>query len=137
MSTEDVMSTWEYREERRDGFRPLLDHEGMPREDVPTDSTALARLASVIYLNARELTPEQLANAICWLKTWKIDRTSPARRGFSEFSAVLDGLRNNPEQADLQKRARRYLLGSRMLTVVLSLCGLVFLLHISSGNGRW
>lgn len=138
MSIEQVMrAELDYAEERDSGTRFLLDFEGNPNQDVPADSAALANLAAAIHQCAHQLSPAQLEAAVSWLKTWKINRTLPPRRDFAEYSNALDRLRNTLEQKELQSRARRMMLVSKLLTVLLGVCAVGVWVLFDAQTWRW
>jgi hypothetical protein len=103
----------------------LLTLEGVPQDDLSKDSVAaLAALAAAVNSNAHRLSPEQLEQAVRWLKRWKAAKQDMPPRQGDEFSLLVKRNRELSEQVALQSRAYRLSWVSRLAFLAAVVVGL-------------
>ncbi|MBK4736799.1 hypothetical protein [Noviherbaspirillum pedocola] len=126
----------------RDYKRLLYEDTEKPRDDLETRSDiALAELAATVHKNAPGLISSDFELVIGWLKTWKLhDRTfkrsSPGTKHV-DFYNRLEELKNSGEQKDLQKRAYRKTLWSRLWAMLFGVSLAVTCILFFSSDVAW
>lgn len=111
-------------------YRSLLQDDGLPRGDLDIKSEqALARIASRIFLDFKDLDDQQFEQIIKWLKTLKLRNTPLAREcGVQfEFYNESESQKNNSEQISLQKQAFNRTIASRIWGMLFGIAVTVFL----------
>jgi len=110
ISTED----YEY-----DGVQ-LLNWEGnRSPELVGTSTIALAQIAEVIHQKAKFLSPDQSEEVVRWVKAWKL-KGKPMRANH-EIYAIMNDIRNSPEQLILQRKSYAQTIWSRLVGLLFSI----------------
>ena len=127
---------------QREGENQLLNDKGDgPNLNLTNRrEAALAALAAAIHVNARHLGPEQIEQAIGWLKTWKLQHvplSRPDGNSGQGFYEVLEKLKTNAEQTDLQKRARKHIHLAYLTGLGLALSAAVTLAMFFIGSVAW